>query len=205
MKVCDEARSIIREENRSRLEALGELLKLCESPVEQILLAALFNRWGGFVNVELKRLQCHFGADYPAYDGIFTACCEPQKSITTWREKSYRVDFLVYLTRSGTVGATRENHHSPQLARLVVEVDGHEFHEKTKVQASRDKERDRQLLLAGCPVIRFSGSDVFNDPEGCAEEIDEQLNEIASSLVLEYLSQGRLEQLICGEGFNPAI
>ncbi len=203
MKICDEARHIIRiveEENRGRFDEICELLEICESPVEQILLAALFYRWGGHANVPLKHLQCHFGANYPDYDGIFTACCELQKSITTWGERSYRVDFLVYLTRFGTVGATRENHHSPQLARLVVEVDGHEFHEKTKVQASRDKDRDRQLLLAGCPVIRFSGSDVFNDPEGCAEEIDDQLNEIASSLVLEYRSQGRLEQLICGEG-----
>ena len=108
------------------------------------------------------------------------------------------MDFLVYLTRFGTVGATRENHHSPKLVKLVVEVDGHEFHEKTKTQASRDKDRDRQLLLADCPVIRFSGSDVFNNPDLCAEQIDDQLNHFGGKLFYEYLSQGRLEELICG-------
>jgi len=198
MQICDEARDLVKTTNRRRLEALGKILELCESPVEQILLAALFNRWGGEAHVELKRLQCHFGADFPTYDGIFTACCEPQRSVTTWHEDRYRVDFYIYLTRFGTVGATPDNHFSPELVKLVVEVDGHEFHEKTKEQASRDRERGRNLLLAGCPVIRFTGSDVFKNPDGCAEKIDEQLNEFAFNLFNEHLRQGRLAELICG-------
>jgi hypothetical protein len=198
MQICDKAKGVVKASNRTQLEALGKLLELCESPVEQILLAALFDRWGGYPHPKMKRLQCHFGADYPTYDGIFTACCEPQRNITTWSGDKYRVDFYVYLTRFGTVGSTQENHYSPELVRLVVEVDGHEFHEKTKDQASRDRDRDRKLMLAGCPVIRFTGSDVFNDPEGCAEQIDDQLNEYASILVENYLSEGKLEELICG-------
>jgi very-short-patch-repair endonuclease len=33
--------------------------------------------------------------------------------------------------------------------RLVVEVDGHGFHEKTKEQAAKDKRRDRDLQQEG--------------------------------------------------------
>jgi very-short-patch-repair endonuclease len=54
---------------------------------------------------------------------------------------------------------------------LAVECDGHEFHEKTKQQVSRDKRRDRDLLLNGIPSVRFSGSDVWRDPYGCIEDV----------------------------------
>jgi hypothetical protein len=53
---------------------------------------------------------------------------------------------------------------------LIIECDGHEFHEKTKAQAARDKKRDRTLQSLGYVVIRFTGSEVYNDPIACAEE-----------------------------------
>jgi very-short-patch-repair endonuclease len=53
---------------------------------------------------------------------------------------------------------------------LAVEVDGHEFHERTAKQASRDKRRDRALAAGGLPTFRFTGSDVYRDAEGCALE-----------------------------------
>jgi len=198
MQVCDKARDMIKNRNRIQFEKLQKFLELCESPVEQILLVALFDRWGGEVNLELKRLQCHFGADFPTYDGVFTACCEPQRNIIVPYEGKYRVDFYIFLTRFGTVGAVPDNLFSPELVKLIVEVDGHEFHEKTKWQASRDRERDRNLLLEGYYVTRFTGSDVFNDPEGCSEKIDDILNKFAHNIFYDYLHQGRLAELICG-------
>lgn len=56
------------------------------------------------------------------------------------------------------------------LAQLVVELDGHEFHERTKEQAEKDKRRDRELVAEGYQVIRFTGSEVWRDPFKCAEE-----------------------------------
>lgn len=53
---------------------------------------------------------------------------------------------------------------------LAIEIDGHEWHEKTKEQASRDKERSRSLLRQGFPEIRFTGSEVFTRPDDCAKE-----------------------------------
>lgn len=72
---------------------------------------------------------------------------------------SYRVDFLV----SSRFGA--------ETIRIAVECDGHDYHEKTKAQASRDKRRDRYLQREGYYVFRFTGSDIFNDPKGCAREV----------------------------------
>jgi very-short-patch-repair endonuclease len=54
--------------------------------------------------------------------------------------------------------------------QMIVECDGHEFHERTKEQASRDKERDRALQSAGFLVFRFSGADIWRDVFACATQ-----------------------------------
>lgn len=53
---------------------------------------------------------------------------------------------------------------------VIVELDGHEFHERTKEQAQRDKARDRYLVKAGYTVIHFTGSEVWTNPFACAQE-----------------------------------
>lgn len=77
---------------------------------------------------------------------------------------SYRVDFLIVFRE--WFGAARLS----QSSMMVVECDGHEFHDRTKEQASRDRKRDRALQTKGLPVLRFTGSDLWRDPVACAEE-----------------------------------
>lgn len=55
--------------------------------------------------------------------------------------------------------------------KMIVECDGHDFHEKTKEQARRDKERDRNLQSLGFPVYRYTGSELYADVFRCAAEI----------------------------------
>jgi very-short-patch-repair endonuclease len=59
--------------------------------------------------------------------------------------------------------------------RIVVECDGHQWHEKEPWQASRDRRRDRVLQRRGYCVFRFTGSDIFHDPCGCAREVIDTL------------------------------
>ena len=54
---------------------------------------------------------------------------------------------------------------------LVVEVDGHEFHERTRFQAARDRQRDRAMIAEGFRVIRFTGQEVYRAAEACAQEV----------------------------------
>lgn len=100
--------------------------------------------------------------------GAATATARPPPHglvITTQAEVgSYRADFLLALNQWG--GA----------ASVVVEVDGHDFHEKTKAQAARDKKRDRAFVHAGLKVLRFTGSEVHRDPDATAREAWEQLD-----------------------------
>lgn len=53
---------------------------------------------------------------------------------------------------------------------FVIEIDGHNFHEKTKEQVKQDNTKNRDYLKWGVVPIRFSGSEVYNNPLKCAEE-----------------------------------
>ena len=79
---------------------------------------------------------------------------------------SYYVDFVLG-TKCSETG----------VAVLVgVECDGHDFHEKTKEQAARDKARERFLVREGLTVVRFTGSEIFARPIVCALQAISVLN-----------------------------
>lgn len=67
----------------------------------------------------------------------------------------YRVDFVVL--------------HAEHI--VIIECDGHAFHERTQAQARHDRKRDRFMLDAGFHVRRFTGSEICSDPNACAEEV----------------------------------
>lgn len=52
--------------------------------------------------------------------------------------------------------------------KLVIECDGHDFHEKTKEQVKYNNDRDYDLKNAGYDILHFSGSQIFNEPFKCA-------------------------------------
>lgn len=83
----------------------------------------------------------------------------------------YRVDFLF-----------RCKAQDGSVKRLVVEIDGHDFHDRTKEQASKDRSRDRWMTERGYVVIRFTGSDVWNDPFSCAEQTSDHIHQFVHGL-----------------------
>ena len=54
--------------------------------------------------------------------------------------------------------------------KKVVELDGHEYH-KTKEQRTHDAKRDRYIIGEGWTVLRFTGTEIFNDVYKCYSEI----------------------------------
>lgn len=62
-----------------------------------------------------------------------------------------------------------------KLKEMVVEVDGHEFHERTKAQATRDRSRDRWMDDMGILVVRFTGSEVWANPFSCVEQVGSRI------------------------------
>lgn len=54
--------------------------------------------------------------------------------------------------------------------KIIIECDGHQFHQKTKEQVKHDNEREYDLKMAGYEILRFSGSQIYNEPLKCAED-----------------------------------
>ena len=76
-----------------------------------------------------------------------------------WDFNGWRVDYMMSFTPKS--GVER---------RLVVECDGHDFHERTKEQAERDRSRDRELQNQGFTIFRFTGRELYRNPVVCASE-----------------------------------
>jgi len=93
--------------------------------------------------------------EVPFYDAL----CETSLSfaVQPWIQavdRRFRLDFLV-LHDGGAV---------------AVELDGHEWH-KTKEQRGRDAARDRWFAARRITTLRFTGSQVHADPQGCVQEL----------------------------------
>ena len=54
--------------------------------------------------------------------------------------------------------------------KIIIELDGHEFH-NTKEQRGKDSERDRDLLQLGWTTIRFTGTEVYSNPQKCIDSL----------------------------------
>lgn len=99
---------------------------------------------------------------YEIYHADHNTCdvsLEPQHPIVAESGKTYYPDFILY------------NYNIGMYLPILIECDGHEYHQKTKAQVKRDNERDYDLKMAGYEVLHFSGSQIYNDPMKCTEDI----------------------------------
>jgi len=74
----------------------------------------------------------------------------------------YCADFFVEYVHAG---------FDDSAVRLVVECDGHDFHERTKEQAKKDRARDRFMQKVGLPVLRYTGSEIFANAADCGKQV----------------------------------
>lgn len=119
-----------------------------ESPIEKIFLFAFTRR-------SAERLESNQINIY----------LEPQYEIKIGRKK-YRADFYVDFDN-----VDESTNKMTDEIKLIIECDGHNFHEKTKAQVKRNNERDYDLKKAGYEVLHFSGSQIYNDPYKCADDV----------------------------------
>jgi len=134
-------------------------LKRCESPLEKVLLASMrrYLEMSFHVAIGPTRIATPVNAVWPEWPSPYhEIIIIPQSQIG-----NYRADFLV--------GVQSANGNF----WIVVECDGHDFHEKTKEQARRDRARDRWMQMNGITVLRFTGSEIYEDPESCGDQVAE--------------------------------
>jgi very-short-patch-repair endonuclease len=80
--------------------------------------------------------------------------------------------------------------------RYVIECDGFQFH-SSKERFTNDRQRDRALQLANYKILRFSGSEIYNDPIKASADFME---------AIEPLLRGRRKKRkdSAGKGFGGA-
>lgn len=137
-----------------------KLWGLVESPIEMVLGQAIFDilnnfydRWKCWVYSELEYTAL-IESKKTEYFGSFALV--PQLNVPDIG----RLDFAIFIPGL-----------SKTLPMVVVECDGHDFHERTVQQASSDRRRDRKLQHCGIPILRFTGTDVVRGSTEFAQEI----------------------------------
>lgn len=118
----------------------------CKSPIEHIFSLAF----------EIMNFVLHKG---------FIVDLTSQAEILT-RNKCYIADFLFDTEEIGDEDIIKQC----KPYKLVIECDGHEFHERTKEQVKKNNQRDYDLMMMGYEVLHFSGSQIYNEPFKCAQE-----------------------------------
>ena len=103
------------------------------------------------------------------------------------RAKAWRVGFGVHVIPQAKIGKYRvdfliECTDGQQPNRVIVELDGHAFHDKDKAQRAYEKGRDRFLVKEGYRVLHYTGSEVFADPYKVAHEALSLLGATESSV-----------------------
>ena len=134
---------------------LQKQLARCESPIEQLMYFALDD-------------MVRFDNGFLCYQNIPGQVILQQQPTIKTPKGEFRPDFLVTAQIQD------------KEARIAIECDGHDYHERTKEQAAYDKARDRALTAAGYTMLRFTGSEIWRDPTACAEEVSHVLTELTS-------------------------
>jgi very-short-patch-repair endonuclease len=165
-----------------------KLWKLVESPIEHILGLAIFD--------ELKNLydggQCWFYSQSEFEGGAAASWQSSENAFVVVPQLTIadvgRVDFAIFVPWLSI--------DQPQ---LIVEGDGHDFHDRTPEQASRDRKRMRALQRLGIPVLPYTGTDIIRNSGEAAWEVAEFVNaryQDKKQALLEWeMSQQQLEQL----------
>jgi very-short-patch-repair endonuclease len=138
-----------------------KLWGLTGSPTESILTLALFTKLSHFYEGWVCRVHSEHEyrqalAEEKIEGGTFVLV--PQWSVNQFG----LVDLAIFIPGL-----------APWRPIIVVECDGHQFHERTPEQASKDRRRLRNLQRLGISVYPFTGTDVVRSSEESAQEIVE--------------------------------
>lgn len=162
----------IRRAAHEREAALMSYFRACQSPIEQIFILE-YIRWyhpkptyfeDRFGFVYMRTIEAMEANHYNSRAiGQNSVAIMPQVRVTVGGN-TYRVDFLIVVFPASAQDGEGNS--------IVIELDGHDYHERTKEQAASDRSRDRALIAAGYKVVRFTGSEVYRDPVKVLSEVE---------------------------------
>jgi very-short-patch-repair endonuclease len=182
---------------RRSIHFVKKVEESCESPIEKSMAVALAISFGATIpersayfsfKLPLDRAMAlleRFSAEHEAADEFSCTIVVPQCQVGR-----YRVDFLVMRKLNLA--------WRPGIKLIAVECDGHDFHERTKEQAARDRSRDRAIQALDIMVMRFTGAEIFGDVIRCADEVRQALDrwEEAQSVADEAETEKKLAEWV---------
>lgn len=141
--LCDKAQEMFNKNLNNHSEEMMSYIEHCESPIEQVLAMRFF-----------EYLQSHHPHMLEFRDNLDLVEIRSQETIEA-NNNTYRADFVIPVwDRTANSGIV-----------FVIECDGHDYHEKTIEQAQRDKKRDRDMAMEDYVVLRYTGSEIYSNPE----------------------------------------
>lgn len=164
------------EERDLEIENLNEMTYICVDDLETFLKAPRKAQEIFFVGVALTDVPPFAVKTY-----FPTPTIEPD---LTPIETIFKIAYDVYCATSECKFHRLESQYEINLSEnkryivdfyneesnLIIECDGHDFHQKTKKQVVYDNQREYNLKMAGYNIVRFSGSQIYNEPFKCAKE-----------------------------------
>jgi very-short-patch-repair endonuclease len=146
-----------REFENSLLIAFERAVKQCESPLE-----AAFSAWW----VALARLES------------WPLLLAHQQEVTTLDGRRFRLDLAIAIDYHDLYREIPPE----ERPKIAIELDGHEFHERTRDQVTSRNVRDRALDAAGWKVWHVSGSEFHRDPQRVVRELFHRADTLFSNV-----------------------
>ena len=154
------------------------------SPIEQKMYLALQRKYIGYFINYPSTTALLVGRKLSDISRLLTD--HGQKAVYGKGDVDFEIDLFLYLDCFLIDGPHGTRLRYPFF--IGIECDGHDYHEKTKEQAKKDKSKDRILKASGLDIVRFTGSEITSEPDKCVEEID-KLRITHFEKVREILSQ----------------
>src|SRR5690606_7146897 len=142
-------------------QIVDNFINACESPIEKKLLLSimyyymdanpysnLYIDFDGLEDIIIGK-EISF-SNISGLIGIEKISLKPQVEIEH-SDNIWRVDFLLEFH------GTKNN-----IKKIIIECDGHEFHERNAAQVKADNKRSRQLKSLGYELVRYSGSEIHD-------------------------------------------
>ena len=169
---------IMSDVSRKYFRELSSVFRICQSPIERIFLSALIlsasaRSYSVKLKLDQRAIYSMGGPSFATNEIVIS----PQHLVGRFRT-DFMLAFHCQHARDIPEDEDFENdlyEYKTWSSELIVECDGHDFHERTKEQASADKKRDRILQNCGYKVFRYTGSDINRDPVLAADECLDEL------------------------------
>ena len=131
------------------------------SAIERVMGAALWNCVASYNFIAGINYRAHTARFFPETNLNFDDLRNQKfgQKLSVWSQvkiDQYRADFVFNFSKDDLT------------EWVAIECDGHDFHDKTKEQAAKDRARDRHFQTKGLAIFRYTGSEIWKNASGCA-------------------------------------